>query len=152
MMDACKVGKRGTVAIPAQLRRRYGIDEGSLVITEAHDDGVLIRPAFSVEIYTDERKAEFLLSNAVDEQDYAWAVGEVRKLGIDPNAVPHRRPSVAGCIDVPTKDRPVISAVLKAKATHFITGDERDFGPYFGSAVAGMMIGRPSDYVASLSG
>ena len=92
-MDACTVGKRGTVAIPVRLRRRYGIDEGSLVITEAHGDGVLIRPALSVEIYTDERKAEFLLSNAVDEQDYAWAVGEVRKLGIDPNTVPHRRPT-----------------------------------------------------------
>ena len=49
--------------------------------------------ALSVEIYTDERKAEFLLSNAVDEQDYAWAVREVRKLGIDPNTVPHRRPT-----------------------------------------------------------
>jgi AbrB family looped-hinge helix DNA binding protein len=91
-----KVGKRGTVVIPAQLRRQYGIEEGSLVITEAHDDGVLIRPAVAlpVESYTDERKAEFLLSNAVDEQDYAWAVQEVRKLGIDPEAVPHERPKV----------------------------------------------------------
>ena len=89
-----KVGKRGTVVIPAQLCRQYGIEEGSLVITEAHDDGVLIRPAVAlpVESYTDERKAEFLLSNAVDEQDYAWAVREVRKLGIDPEAVPHERP------------------------------------------------------------
>ena len=48
--------------------------------------------ALPVEIYTDERKAEFLLSNAVDEQDYAWAVGEVRKLGNRPDTVPHRRP------------------------------------------------------------
>lgn len=94
MATACKVGKRGTVVIPAQLRRQYGIEEGSLVITEAHGDGVLIRPAVAlpVEVYTDERKAEFLLSNAVDEQDYAWAVREVRKLGIDPDTVPHRRP------------------------------------------------------------
>lgn len=77
--------------LPAQLRRQYGIEEGSLVITEVHGDGVLIRPAVAlpVEIYTDERKAEFLLSNAVDEQDYAR---EVRKLGIDPDTVPHRRP------------------------------------------------------------
>ncbi len=95
-MKACKVGTRGTAMIPVQLRRRYGIEEGSLVITEAHVDGVLIRPALPVERYTDERKAEFLLSNAVDEQDYAWAVREVRKLGIDPDTVPHPRPSVAG--------------------------------------------------------
>ena len=45
-----------------------------------------------VEEYSAERKAEFLLSNAVDEQDYAWAVREVRKLGIDPEAVLHERP------------------------------------------------------------
>ena len=96
MAGTCKVGKRGTVVIPAQLRRRYGIEEGSLVITEAHGDGVLIRPAVAlpVEHYTDERKAEFLLSNAVDEQDYAWAVREVRKLGIDPETVLHERPRV----------------------------------------------------------
>ena len=45
-----------------------------------------------VEEYSAERIAEFLLSNAVDEQDYAWAVREVRKLGVDPEAVPHERP------------------------------------------------------------
>ena len=45
-----------------------------------------------VEGYSAERKAEFLLSNAVDEVDYLWAVGEVRKLGVDPDAVPHERP------------------------------------------------------------
>ncbi len=45
-----------------------------------------------IEEYSAERKAEFLLSNAVDEQDYAWAVHEVRKLGVAPEAVPHDRP------------------------------------------------------------
>ena len=40
-----RVGKRGTVVIPSELRRRYGITEGSLVIAEAQDDGILIRPA-----------------------------------------------------------------------------------------------------------
>ena len=66
-----KVGKRGAVVIPAPLRRRLGLDEGSLVIAEAREDGVLIRPAVAVpvEIYTPERRAEFLLSNAVDEKD-----------------------------------------------------------------------------------
>ena len=45
-----------------------------------------------IEEYSAERKAEFLLSNAVDELDYAWAVREVRKLGVDPEAVSHERP------------------------------------------------------------
>ena len=43
--------------------------------TGAHEDGELTCPtaALPVEIYSEERKAGFLLSNAVDEQDYAWA-------------------------------------------------------------------------------
>ncbi len=45
-----------------------------------------------VEEYSAERKAEFLLSNAVDDLDYAWAVREVRELGVDPEDVPHERP------------------------------------------------------------
>jgi hypothetical protein len=46
-----------------------------------------------VEKYTPERKAEFLLSNAIDEADYHKARKEVRKLGLDPDSIPHRRPS-----------------------------------------------------------
>jgi hypothetical protein len=48
-----------------------------------------------VEIYTPERRAEFLLSNAVDEKDYARALEEVRKLGLDPDSIPHSKPSKA---------------------------------------------------------
>lgn len=89
-----RAGKRGAIVIPASLRRRYGIEEGELVIAEPRPEGVLIRPAVAVpvEVYTPERKAEFLLSNATDEQDYAWAVQQARALGIDPKKVPHRRP------------------------------------------------------------
>ena len=46
-----------------------------------------------LEIYSPERRAEFLLSNAVDAKDYAAAVEEVRKLGIDPPNIPHLRPA-----------------------------------------------------------
>ena len=61
--------------------------------TGAHEDGELTCPAAAlpVEIYSEERKAEFLLSNAVDEHDYAWARHEVLGLGLDPDQVPHER-------------------------------------------------------------
>lgn len=93
-MDAVKVGKRGTIIVPAKLRRRYGIEEGTLVITEAREDGVLIRPAVvvPVERYTPERRAEFLLSTATTEKDYQRVRKEVERLGVDPDAIPHRRP------------------------------------------------------------
>ena len=79
------------MVIPAALRRRYGIEEGSLIIAEDREEGIPIRPAVAVrlESYTPERKAEFLLSNAVDKQDYARAEEEVRRMGLDPNTILH---------------------------------------------------------------
>lgn len=92
VLETTKVGKRGTVVIPAALRRRFGLAEGSLVVVEVRDEGILIRPAVAmpVEIYTPERRAEFLLSNAIDAADYARAVEEVQKMGLDPAAIPHQ--------------------------------------------------------------
>ena len=92
-MDAVKVGKRGAIIVPAKLRKRYGIEEGSLVTTEPREDGVLIRPAIvlPIERYTPERKAGFLLSNATNADDYRRARKEVKRLGLDPGKIPHRR-------------------------------------------------------------
>ena len=93
-METSRVGKRGAVVVPARLRKRFGIEEGSLIIAEERDDGILLRPAIAlpVEIYSPKRKAQFLLSNAVDSKDYQAARKEVRKLGIDPDKVPHVKP------------------------------------------------------------
>jgi AbrB family looped-hinge helix DNA binding protein len=95
--EPSRVGKRGTVVIPAALRRRYGIEEGSFVIAEAREGGVLIRPALvlPVEVYTPERKAQYLLSNTIDAADYADAVAEVRAMGLDPDRIPHYKPAGA---------------------------------------------------------
>ncbi len=92
--EKTKVGKRGAVIIPVGLRKKYGLEEGTLLIAEARAEGVLLRPAAAIplEIYTPERKAEFLLNNAVTPEDYAWAVKEVRKMGVDPDKVPHEKP------------------------------------------------------------
>ena len=83
--------------IPARLRRLFRIDEGSTVAIEERSDGVLIRPAvvLPLEMYSPVRKAELLLSNAVDTDDYARAREEAHKLGIDPDTVPHRAPEGA---------------------------------------------------------
>jgi len=96
-METSKVGKRGTVVVPARLRRKFGIEEGELVIAEERPDGILIRPAVAlpVEIYTPERKAEFLLSNAVDVEDYRAAVAQVKRMGLEPTRIPHHKPRKA---------------------------------------------------------
>ncbi len=91
---ASKVGRRGTVVLPAKLRRRLGIEEGSFIVAEERENGILIRPAkvVPVEIYTPERRAEFLLNNAIDAADYRRACAEVKRLGLDPDRIKHRRP------------------------------------------------------------
>ena len=82
--EPSRVGKRGSIVIPAALRRRYGIEEGSFVVAEPQKGGVLIRPALvsNRNLYP-RRKAQFLLSNALDAADYADAVAEVRTMGLD---------------------------------------------------------------------
>jgi AbrB family looped-hinge helix DNA binding protein len=92
--ETTKIGKRGTVVIPAGLRRKYGFEEGAMVVAEGRPEGVLLRPVVTLpfEKYTAERKAEFLLNNAVTRADYSWAVREVRKMGIDPQTIPHEKP------------------------------------------------------------
>ncbi len=93
-METTRIGKRGTIVIPAPMRRRYGLQEGSLVIAEERSDGILIRPAvaLALESYSPERRAEFLLSNAANAEDYARAVKEVRTMGLNPGAIPHIKP------------------------------------------------------------
>jgi AbrB family looped-hinge helix DNA binding protein len=93
-VDITKIGKRGTVVIPAPLRKKYGFDEGSQLIVEALPDGVFLRPVVTlpVEIYTPERKAEFILNNTITPEEYALAVKKVRNMGLDPETIPHKKP------------------------------------------------------------
>ena len=94
-MQTVIIGKRGTVVIPAKIRKRYKLDEGSPILIEEREDGILMRPAVTtpieVEIYTPERLAEFFLNNAMDEEDYLDARKEVESMGIDPDSIDHLR-------------------------------------------------------------
>ena len=52
-----------------------------------------LKTRYELEDYTPERIAEFLLSNAVDAEDYAESVAEVRRMGLDPDKIPHQKPA-----------------------------------------------------------
>lgn len=92
--ESSRIGKRGTFVIPAKLRRRFGLSEGTTVIAEETEEGILLRPAVTVPIesYSSERRAELLLSNAINDEDYARARDAVREMGIDPDSIEHHRP------------------------------------------------------------
>ena len=94
-MQTVVIGKRGTVVIPAKIRKRYRLDEGSPLLVEEHEDGILMRPArvspVDAEIYSPRRLAEFFLNNAMDKDDYLEARKKVESMGIDPYSIEHRR-------------------------------------------------------------
>jgi hypothetical protein len=49
-----------------------------------------LKTDYELEDYSPERIAEFLLSNALDAEDYAEAVAEIRRMGLDPEKIPSR--------------------------------------------------------------
>ncbi len=49
-------------------------------------------------------------------------------------------------IELDQKDRPILAAAIRARATHLITGDRKDFGKLFGKSVRGVRVVRPSEY------
>ena len=55
--------KRDRGVIPAALRRPIGIEEGSLVVAEGREEGVLIGSTVTVPLksFTPERRAKFLV-------------------------------------------------------------------------------------------
>lgn len=101
-----KVGRSGAIFLPLKWRREMKLEEGSDVVIEFDKSGIHIRRAALVAVphaghgeegeeYTPERMAQFLLSSAIDKEDYADACREVRRLGLDPANIDHIRPKDA---------------------------------------------------------
>ena len=52
-------------------------------------------------------------------------------------------------IALPAKDAPILLSAIQAQATHLLTGDKRHFGPLFSQVIDGVLIQRPSSFLAS---
>lgn len=78
MSEKVAIGRKGTITLPAKLRRKFGLEQNDELIVEATDQGLLLRPSVSmpVEIYSDARLAEF------SEDDEAIGAS-LDRLGID---------------------------------------------------------------------
>lgn len=67
-MDLVKLGRKGQVTIPKTILKQAGItEEAPLLITAAPDGSIILRQAgvYPIELYTDERIAEFERENAI---------------------------------------------------------------------------------------
>lgn len=72
-----RIGKRGTVVIPASLRHELGLEAGTPVTAEAHEGGVLVR-SIAVDLLTDRERNELLQAanqayTALHSDPHAWA-------------------------------------------------------------------------------
>ena len=65
MTKVISINERGTLTLPKELRRRIGLSGSGQVVAEETSEGILIRggATFPVEIYTDQRIAEFGRNN-----------------------------------------------------------------------------------------
>ena len=46
-------------------------------------------------------------------------------------------------VELPHKDQPILGGAVAGRATHLLTGDERDFGKFWGKTVQGVKIVSP---------
>ena len=65
MTKVININGRGTLTLPKELRQRIGLTGEGQVVAEETPEGILLRAGatFPVEIYTDQRVAEFARHN-----------------------------------------------------------------------------------------
>lgn len=53
-------------------------------------------------------------------------------------------------VDLPQKDLPILGGAIAGRASHLLTGDEKDFGKFWGKMVQGVKIVSPKMLVQEL--
>jgi AbrB family looped-hinge helix DNA binding protein len=66
------INERGTITLPKDLRKKYGLETGGQIVIEESEEGLLLRPGitFSVEIYSDKRMEEFQQQNEDELEEF----------------------------------------------------------------------------------
>ncbi len=89
-------------------------------------DGIVLHPAvaFPIEMYTDERIAEFDAADAA----LAKRMGDSRAFHLPAD------------VELVEKDKPILAGAIGAGCTHLWTSDRLHFGPFYGTVVHGVRI------------
>lgn len=119
--------------------------DASVLFSTAYQEDAGLRQLRSLE------QAELLTSGyALEEARRNLATDEQRRrlarLAADLELVPETPSgSLPDDLDLPEKDRPIVSAAVQAGSTRLVTGDLSHFGPYLGRTVAGIRFVRPAE-------
>ena len=72
MKKIVTINNRGTITLPKDLRKKYGLEIGGKVVIEESEEGLLLRPGvtFPVEIYSDHRLEEFAEQNEAELEEF----------------------------------------------------------------------------------
>lgn len=64
-MNIININERGTLTLPKEMRRKLGLKGEGQIIAEETGEGIMLKPGatFPIEMYTDERIAEFQKNN-----------------------------------------------------------------------------------------
>jgi AbrB family looped-hinge helix DNA binding protein len=116
-----KMGKRGTLVLPAKLRKQFGLEDGSLLVTEAKNGEIRIRPAYvyEPEVWSDEERSYFILVNSMTKEEWDRNLPEVVALGIDPTKIkglePNHRDTLPTDAEVEARERKAATAYGQEK-------------------------------------
>jgi AbrB family looped-hinge helix DNA binding protein len=90
-----KMGKRGTIVLPAKLRKQFGLADGSLLVTEAKDGEIRLRPALMYEppVWSAEEKAYYILINSMTKEEWDRNLPDVLTMGVDPAKIEGLEPN-----------------------------------------------------------
>ncbi len=73
------VQEKGQVTIPAEIRRRWGLQKGALVAFEETEEGILLRPQKVVAMDVLDRLGKLLAERGIDLEDLLASGQEIRE-------------------------------------------------------------------------
>lgn len=91
-----QMGKRGTLVVPAKIRKRLHLEDGCYLSVTERDGEITFRKlelAKRPSPPPDAKRelASEILSAAANLGEYLAAIEEVRRMGLEPEEIPHER-------------------------------------------------------------
>ena len=86
MATTVKIGEGGTIALPEELRRQFGLQDGSLVVVDVSGGEIRLRTLEQVEqpAWSPEETAYYMLMSSRSREEWDAKQSSVLAMGVDP--------------------------------------------------------------------